>query len=172
MTNQTRHKVGAAVLTTIRSWKLGKSPNKGTKYIQVQFNHYISWKGWVTNKNMENLMRDLGTMGFKGANLSDLQYPNALDTESSFACTIESEREYQGKYYYDASWVNNPGLMGFDKKSEKMLGEFDMDTRGYIDGAKSLKPETSKEEEPEERMMDKDYDLTTDANFTTDDIPF
>ena len=168
MTTKKKFKEGDSVLTSIRKWELGKSDKKNTKYVRVTFNHYISWTGWLTPGAMANTMKALETMGFKGSKISDLQYDNALNTEKEFACVIDSSRVWKENTYYDAAWVNAAFETGFDDKSKGMLGEFDMDTRAYIEDAQDMSPPASQDD----GIMDQNYDISTDANFTADDIPF
>lgn len=156
------YKIGMAVLARPIKWSIGKTKEKETKYVRVQLEHGISWTGWLTPKTEERTMKALATMGFKGASLQDLQYPDALDINTEIAAKIDSTREYNGKTYYDASFINPIG--GFDARSKDLLDEFDIDTRAYIKDAKKT--------EKKESALDQDYNPGVDSSFTADDIPF
>jgi hypothetical protein len=129
------------VLCKVRSWTIGKSKEKGTKYIRVSFSQGITWTGWLTDKTTEKTMKTLEDLGFKGRNLAMLTEENALDMENEFLVTIESSREYEGNTYYDARWVNKAWEGGFkrSKVDDDLLKEFEsVDTRPYIEGATDI----------------------------------
>lgn len=162
-----KHKVGDVVSASIRTWTIGKSKLKQTPYVRVSFNGYITWTGYLTAKTTESTMKSLETMGFSGANLSQLRNDNALNTSKSFNCVIDEVREHEGRIYYNASWVNDPSKQssGFSDKDvdEDVMKEFEnFDTRAYIDNAKDIDPPAASES----------YSLAEDQNFTADDIPF
>jgi len=162
-----RHTIGDSVLTTVRKWTLGKANNdKQTKYIRIQFNHFITVTLWLSDKAIARSMETLELMGFKGASLSDLQFSDALNTTDEFAVTIESEREYEGKTYYEGSWINNPNATGFDSKSKDLVSEFDIDTRAYIADAKDMSSPAASETAQDA------FTPGVNNSFTADDIPF
>lgn len=155
--SQANYTVGMSVLSTIRSWTLGKSKGKGTPYVKVVFNNYIDWTGWITRDAMENTIKQLKIMGFTGQKWSDLKAPNALNTEVEFACTIDEVRQYNGKNYYSASWINNPSATGFTGDfDDREMAEFDaMDIRAYMPQSSNQQSSTG-----------------NTPGFTADDIPF
>lgn len=164
MSNQRKLKVGEQLETKLRGWTAGRSQKKGTPYIRLMFDGYISKDLWLTKKNMERVMETLELLGFRGTDLSQIADDDALDKTKIVMVTIDEVDEYKGKTYYKASWINDPDKIfgGFDGKVEKDLLD-DLkgyDTRAYIDGATDRS-----ERQP-------DYTLSTDANFASDDIPF
>ncbi|MBE9542529.1 MAG: hypothetical protein IMF01_09440 [Proteobacteria bacterium] len=153
-----KYKVDESVLTSVRSWTVGRSKNKNTPYVKVTFDNYIDWTGWLTDKTMERTMQTLAMMGFKGSNLGMLKDDNALNKELELAAVIEEAREYKGKWYHSAKWINKVG--GFAGDMDDDLAN--MDTRAYINNPIDVNSEPSN-----------DYsDIHTDASFTADDIPF
>ena len=167
MVAKKKHKIGDKILTSVLRWTVGKTSGKGTKYVKVTLSGGIDWTGWLTPKAMDNTMKHLATMGFKGSKISDLQYDKALNTDLDLSAEIGSTREYKGNTYYEAKWVNSIRDLGFDDKAKGILDEFDIDTRAYIDDAQDMAPPASSE-----GLLDQDFDLETDATFTADDIPF
>lgn len=159
-----KHKVGDRVLTTVRKWEVGKSKNKGTKFVRVQLEGFISWTGYITPKTTAKTMEALETMGFRGTSLSQLGAQGALDTETEIVAVIGEIREWEGKTYYNADWINQNAAFGFNEESKDLLDEFDIDTRAYISDTKDISPPASTEyaqQAPAETH-----------NFTADDIPF
>lgn len=163
MSNQRKFKIGEQTETTLRGWSAGRSQNKGTPYIRLVFNDYISKDLWLTKKNMERAMATLEMLGFRGTDLSQIADDNALDKTKVVMVTIDESREYNGKTYYTASWVNDPDdqFGGAQEIEKDLLDDLKgMDTRAYIDGA-----------------VDKSANVnhaqpSTDANFASSDIPF
>lgn len=149
----------------IASWELGKTKGKGTRFVRVKFFGKIEWTGWLTAKTEENTMGTLADMGFKGSNLSMLAQDGALDTEPQYEITIDSSRQYEGKTYYSARWVNKIYEAKFKPNKDIDLSEFDQDVSGYIPDAQDINPPATSESQP-------DYNVSTDANFASDDIPF
>ena len=165
MSNQRKFKIGEQTETTLRGWSAGKSQKKGTPYVRLVFNHYISKDLWLTKKNMERVMETLELLGFRGTDLSQLSNENALDKEKIVMVTIDESREYNGKTYYQASWINDPDKMfgGPGEFSKDLLDELKgYDTRAYIDGAV----------DQSQPKNDGGYNVNQDANFASSDIPF
>lgn len=158
-----KYKKGDGVLTTVRGWTVGKTPNTNTKYVRVKFNNYIDWTGWLTPKTIAKTMEALETMGFKYPSLNMLAQDDALDTETEIIAVIDEIREHDGKHYYSAAWINKNAAFGFDDKAKDMLDEFDFDTRAYISDTKEL-------EEPIPAQQE--YTQNNNTDFTADDIPF
>lgn len=156
-----KHKVKDRVLTTVRKWTVGKSPNKGTKYVRVQLEGFITWTGYLTPKTTAKTMEALEIMGFRGSNLSQLGVENALDTETEIVAVIGEVREYQGKTYYNADWINKNTAFGFDEEAKDLLDEFNVDTRAYIADAEDMS-----------RPAHQEYTSSSEATFDTSDIPF
>lgn len=159
-----KHQPGDRVLTSVRKWSLGKSKNKGTKFIKVQLQGGITWTGYFHPNSMEKTMEALEIMGYQGSNINQIGAPNALDTETEVVAVILDSWDYQGKTYYNAKWINKNASFGFDEKSEDLLDDFNIDTRAYIDGAKDISPPASSEFG--------NSDLVDSHNFTANDIPF
>lgn len=152
-------KKGDNILTTVRSWTVGKSKNRGTKYVRVSLDGYIDWTGWLTDKTTAKTMEQLAIMGFKGSNLGMLKNEDALDKNKEIVAVIGDSRDYKGKTYYSADWINRAGGFTGDNAD---LDEFaDIDTRAYIDGAVDDEP-----------AVNEDYSIGTDPSFTASDIPF
>jgi len=176
-----RLQIGSMTLATIRSWELGKTkptPEKpnGSKYVRIIFSNRISKTLWATDgvfaspKSAKIFWDTLATMGFRGNMLSMLANDGALDTETQFEVTIESEREYEGKFYYEASWINRPFQAGFKENNmtDDELSEFDIDASAYIEDTVDLnKPAVA-----EDFAQQPEYNTATDATFAADDIPF
>lgn len=145
----------------ITSWELGKTPEKGTKYVRVRFSGRVEWTGWLTPKTEENTMLTLEILGFKGASLKMLTNDNALDTKTEFSLTIQESRQYKDKWFHTARWVNRPFRAGFKKDDSVDLDEFDIDTSAYIADAEDQDPPASSE------------NFGSDSpTFSADDIPF
>lgn len=159
-----KHKPDDRVLTTVRGWEVGKTPNTGTKYVRVKFNGYIDWTGWLTPKTTAKTMEALQTMGFKYSSLKMLAKDDALDTDTEIVAVIDEVREHEGKHYYSAKWINKNAAFGFNSDSKKLLDdEFDIDTRAYLD-------EVVEADEPIPAQQA--YTEQNNTNFTADDIPF
>lgn len=164
MSNDKKLKVGEQIETTIRSWEFGKTPTKGTKYIRIRFNNYITKTIWPWSpKAQEHAIKTLETLGFKGKDLSMLKNDDALDTKKIFLVTIDEVKTSNGKNYYEASWVNDPDKIfgGFNSElSKDELDEFSMDVSGYIADAKDIDPPASSE------------NYSSSTTYAADDIPF
>lgn len=131
-------KVGEQLEVRLKSWKLGRSKEKNTPFIRLIFENYISKDLWVTQKNMPNLMPVLELLGYNQPTLKGIADENALEKEKIVLVTIDSIREYEGKKYYEASWINDPDkiMQGYNSKgtTPDLLDELDrFDTRAYID---------------------------------------
>lgn len=155
-----KHRPGDGVITKVRRWEVGKSKVKGTPYVRVQLDGYISWTGYITPNTTEKTMQALATMGFKGTNLKQLGNDNALDTNTTIVAVIGESREYNGKTYYNADWINKEASRGFDEKSKDLLDDFDIDTRAYIENTKDIS-----------KISESNTQQNT-PTFTADDIPF
>lgn len=156
-----KYKEDENILTSIKSWTVGKSKEKATPFVRVTFNDWIDWTGWLTPKTTERTMGTLAMLGFKGEHLGMLNSADALDVTKEFSAVIGEAREYNGNWYHSAKWINAVG--GFTGKLDaQTMDEFSrMDTRAYISG-------TVKEKAPDTKA----HDIGTDAAFTTDQIPF
>ena len=165
--SNTKYKVDQRVVTQVRGWSIGRSKNKNTPYVQIDFENYIRWTGYHHPNSVEKLMEVLEICGFKGADLSMLRHDDALDKTIDVAAVIESVREYKGKFYHDAKWINNISNGGFDTDVDQAtIDDFaDLDTRAYITDAK----EDSK---PADQHGMSDNEYNGDNSFTADDIPF
>jgi len=180
MSNQ-RLAIGSMTLATVRSWELGKTkptadkPN-GSKFVKIIFSNRISKTMWATQGVFDSpkaaaiFWDTLATLGFRGSSLAMLANDGALDTETQFEVTIEKEREYEGKMYYEASWINKPFQAGFKENNmtDDELNEFDIDASMHIEGTSDInKPAAAEDfaQEPENYTA-------TEANFASDSIPF
>jgi hypothetical protein len=157
-----KFKVDEQVFVKVISWTIGKSSQKGTKFVRIKFTKGISWTGYFTDATTERVMKTLEDLGFKGRNLAMLAEENALDTENEFIAVIQESREYEGKTYYDAKWINKAYSKGFnaEKVDQSIMREFEeMDTRAYIEGATDIsKPAAA--------------DDMYSSSFSESDIPF
>jgi hypothetical protein len=163
MTDLAEYKKGDKIKCKISTWELGRTPNTGTKYVRIRCTNRVEWTGWLTDKTEENTMGTLADLGFLGSDIRMLVNDDALDREIDVIATVDSFRIYEGKRYYSARWLNKKFEGGFNKKSLDGidLDDFAMDTTGYIDGAKDInQPAVS------------DYQISEDATFAADDIPF
>jgi hypothetical protein len=168
-------KIGDMTLATIRSWELKKTTT-GSKYVKIIFSNRISKTLWATEgvfkspKAAQIFWDTLATMGFKGSLLSMLANDGALDTETQFEVSIEDTRDYQGKTYYEAGWINAPFKAGFKDSgmTDDELSEFDIDASMHIEGTVDLnKPAVA-----EDFAQQPEYKAEADANFAASDIPF
>lgn len=161
----TKYKPDQRVLTSVRSWTIGKSPKKGTRFVKVFLENYIEWVGYDTPNTIAKANEALEIMGFKGANWGMLASDDALDKTREIAAVIDEVREYKGKFYHKAKWINKVSTGGFTGDVDQdLLDEFsDVDTRAYIADAQDPEP-----------ALDESYQVSTDTNFTftEDDIPF
>ena len=158
MTTERKYQKGEQVETKLRTWKGGITPGKGTKYIRLVFDNYISKDLWLTAKNMENVMKTLKIFGFNGDNLGDLMDENSLDKNKYVYAIIEDSREHNGKTYYNASFINDPDAQyGVMKDTPQDLYDHlkRFDTRAYKDA-------------PQRQVAPGPVQNT----FTADDIPF
>ena len=151
-----KFKVDDEIITSIRSWAFKTIPTTGNKLVEIRFDNYITWNGYFTKKAMENTMATLKVMGFKGANVQDLANPDSLVTDVEYGAVIGEIREYNGKFYYNAKFINSTRIKGFDESSKELMDDFDIDTRAYIEDAEDLSPAANSE----------------GSHFTADDIPF
>lgn len=167
MSNQRKFKIGEQTETTLRGWSAGRSQQKGTPYIRLVFQDYISKDLWLTKKNMERAMGILEMLGFKGTDLSQIANDDALDKTKIVMATIDESREYNGKTYYTASWINDPdqAFGGAGEIEKDLLDDLKgFDTRAYIEGATDQsQPQAQKQQST---------NTSTDTNFAADDIPF
>lgn len=155
---QRRYKIGEQVETNLRAWTTGRSKEKNTPYIRLLFDGYISKDLWITKSNEEWYMKTLELLGFKYDSLAGIKEPDALDKEKIVSAVIEEEREYNGKYYYQASFINATGIDC--EITDDLLSEFrGIDTRAYIKGAT-----------PAQGAGESTQGV--DGNFTAKDIPF
>lgn len=106
------------------SHEYGITPNKGTKFVRVQFEllsgehsgQVVSWDGWFTEKTLERTMDSLENCGWDGVSLSNPQGIGSKD------CVVDIEHEeHEGKTYARVKWVNRPG--GSKLKEEMRLDE-------------------------------------------------
>lgn len=166
---QHRYKPDQRVITTIRNWTLGTIKTTGTDYVRVRFENYIEWTGFLSPKAIAKTMETLESMGFKGRDLSQLSLQDALDTSVEYIAVIDEEREYEGKFYYSAKWINNAPTIGFSKDTPKdLVDKFSKyDTRAYIADAKDMSPPAVAED-----WATPDPGAPTETNFASDDIPF
>lgn len=170
MTNQRVLKVGEQTETTLRAWEFGKTKGKGTKYVKLVFNGYITKNLWLWSspKAKKQGMDILKVFGFKGSDVTMLRNEGALDTKKVVMVTIDSVRTHNSKNYYEASWVNDPDqIFGGFQESKNMtmdeLDEFSMDTSSYIDDAQDIdKPAASEDYSSKEEM----------PTFAAEEIPF
>lgn len=160
-------KVGEQTEVKVRSWMFGKTKERGTKYVKILFDNYIEKTIWPWSpKAQEHAMQTLETLGFQGANLSMLSNDHALNRDKYFMVTIDNIRQYNGKNYYEASWINDPDKMmgGFmeNKLTADELDEYSLDVSGYIENAQDIETPAATSQE---------Y-TATETNFASDQIPF
>lgn len=166
---QRKFKVGEQVETTVRSWEFGKTPNKGTKYVRIRFNNYITKTIWPWSpKAQAHAMETLETLGFRGKDLTMLRHEGALNTQKQFLVTIDEINTKDNKHYYEASWVNDPDkiMSGFNagEMTKDELDEFSLDTSAYIENAQDIEPPAA---------SDDIYNTPAEEpNFAADSIPF
>jgi len=160
-------KVGEQVEARLRSWTMGKTKGKGSPYIKVSFEGFISRNLWLSDKAMEQTMKTLEILGFNGSNLKMIAQDGALNAGKIFLVTIDEVRHVDKKIYYEASWINDPDkiLSGFNNKdvTEDLLDELNIDTRAYIENAQDIEPPAATQPE---------YNVSSDPGFASDDIPF
>ncbi len=160
MSQVVKFKVGDRIITKVRNWAVGKSKEKGTRFVRVNLDNYITWTGWVTKAALEHTLKALETMGFKGADLSMIQYPNALNCEVEVVAVIEELREYKGKTYYEASFINKVDEAGFkeSKESDETIEFFkQIDTRAYITDAKDISGPAANDFNPGNQSASEDF---------------
>ena len=155
-----KYKPDERVMTTLRSWEVGKTKNNNI-VIKLKFENYIEWNGFNTPKAKQKLMETLALLGFKGSNLGMLQNENALDTTKEVAAVIDTVREYKGKFYHSAKWINNISGGFVKPKDSSIMDELsEVDCRGYIDDTVDDMP------------AHQEYDRGPKGGFTAEDIPF
>ena len=101
------------VIEPINGW-FGETPAKGTAFIRIPLEvvegpckgQHITYNGWLTDKNMDRVIKTLASVfGFDG-NLNAL-----ADGTATFAdklCSITTEMEsYEGKLRCKVAWLNN-----------------------------------------------------------------
>ena len=145
MNKQVSYRIGDSIATTLRSWKIERIGDKKTPAIKCTFENYIDWTGWFTPDAMAVTMKALQAMGYKYPDLKSITKPDAFDLEKEVLCEIEESREYKGKKYYKAKWVNSIFRKGFNEKNldTSLIDELGrMDVRAYTEGATS--PQDSK----------------------------
>lgn len=158
-----KFKTDEKVVTQVRSWEVGKSGTKGTPYVRVKFDHYIDWTGWLTTKTMERTLNTLAILGFNGANLGMLKHDDALDKTKEFSAVIDEARDYQGKWYHSAKFINSVFEGGFSGDMDDDIA--DIDCRAYIADA-------VEDNQPASSGYGSDAYSAPDGGFTCEEIPF
>ena len=106
MKQSPKYKINNNAITSVLSWEFGHTPNTGSPYIDVRLDHNISWRGWLTDRAFSNTMKQLRHMGLKGT-VSDLMCNReSLPVNVEVTAKIDEIRDYNGTYYYKASFIN------------------------------------------------------------------
>jgi len=177
---QKKYKKGEFIKTKVKSWQVDKTKN-GQKYVRVTFFGGITKTLWASSKVFANPVSakifwdTLATLGFKGTSLKMLATEGALDIEREFNVQVADTRQYDGRTYYDAGFVNAIHEAGFKagNMTDDELDDFVISSEGYIEDAQDI-PMGKKEPSEFENDVNQtpDYNLADDSNFAADDIPF
>lgn len=177
---QKKYKKGDFIKTKIKSWSLDKTSN-GQKYVRITFYGGISKTLWASSKVFANPVSakifwdTLSAMGFKGKSLKMLATEGALNIEREFNVQVDSTRQYEGRTFYDAGFVNAIYEAGFkdSNMTADELDEFDISSEGYVEDAQDI-PMRKKEPSEFENDVNQtpEYNVANDTNFAADDIPF
>ena len=163
-----KHKVDDRVVTRVRTWEVGKTQVKGTPYVRVRLEGYITWEDWLTPDCMERAMKVLKLMGFTGSSIKMLGHDKALSPDIELTAVIGEVREVGDNTYYDAKFINPAVEFGFNDKAKKLIESdpaFDIDTRKYLGDAVDDSAMGS-------MGSNENMNISTEASFTSDDIPF
>ena len=156
-------KVGEQIEVKLRDWKVGKTPNTGSLYVQLNFDNFISKTLWFSAKATEKSMELLEKFDYKFSDLSGLANPNALNRDRYWLVTIDEVKTgSKGTDFYSASWVNyaaGESMPDIDVDMDELKS---IDTRAYIDGTN----------EPEKDHVPAMTGHEKTPDFTSDDIPF
>ncbi len=149
--------------------------SNGKPYAVVYFENGARYQGYFVGGAAEWTTNNLIAAGFKGTNPNDLNGPNALDKNKDIEIVVNHEKGQDGKVRAVVAFINKPyEQKEIDASSVAVLKGINL--RGYMQEA-GVKPGEQKAASNEmfnqaPPHTDTDYNVSTDAAFTSDDIPF